>query len=77
MSSDPDERDKTLFNAVVQEAFDERYKGVASDDEYNLWNSLSMEGKYDLLNSNILTEQQLTDLEESNRQAIQRQRENM
>lgn len=36
-----------------------------------------MEGKYDLLNSNILTEQQITDLEESNRQAIQRQRERM
>lgn len=77
MPSDPDERDKALFNSIVQEAFDERYKGVASDDEYNLWNSLSMEGKYDLLNSNILTEQQITDLEESNRQAIQRQREEM
>ena len=75
MPSDPDERDRALFSSVVQDTFDERYKGIATDDEYNLWNSLSIEGKYDLLNSNILTEKQITNLEESNRQAIQRHRD--
>lgn len=72
---DPEERDRLLFNSVVQDAFDEKYKGIATDDEYNLWNSLSMEGKYELLNSNILTEKQLTDLEESNRKSIQHHRD--
>lgn len=71
----PDVRDAMVKDRVVQDAFDERYRGSIPEEEYNAINSLTSDGKLDLLGSNILTPSEIEEQEASNRQAVQAQRE--
>lgn len=57
--TNPTERDALFKHAVTQAAFDKRYKGVLDEDDYNYYNTLSDDGKLDLIGANIRTEDEI------------------